>query len=91
MIGVFGWDGRLTTVGLRTISLGSAQGLEEGDWHETSSVRKSWVACFVPVVIVFSADNVEKVAPRKAEFLAGSSLVIVKRSNDLEVGLGISI
>jgi len=91
MIGVLGWDGRLATVGLRTISLGSAQGLEEGDRHKTSSVRKSWVACFVPVIIVFPADNVEKVASRKAEFLAGSSLVIVKRSNDLRVGLGVSI
>jgi hypothetical protein len=91
MVGVL-WRGReLTTVGLRTISLGTAKGLEESDGHETSGVRKSWIACFVPVLIVFAADNVEKVASRKAEFLAGTGLVIVKCSNDLESGLGISI
>jgi hypothetical protein len=91
MVGVLGRGGGLTTVGLCTISLGSAKGLEEGHGHETSGVRKSWIACFVPVLIVFSADNVEKVTSRKAEFLAGTGLVIVKGSNNLEIGLGISI
>lgn len=91
VVGVLRRGGGLASVGLCTISLGSAKGLEEGYRHETSGVRKSWVACFVPVVIVFATDNVEKIASRKAEFLAGTGLVIVKGSNNLEIELGISI
>lgn len=84
MIGVLGGDGRRSArVGVGTVSFCAAEGLEIAYRHETAGVGQGRVAGFVPVAVVFSTDDMEKVSARKAEFLASSSVVIIKRPDNL--------
>jgi hypothetical protein len=70
VVGVLCRHRRLTTVGLRTITLGAAESLKEGDRDKAARVGKSWVAGLVPVLVVLASDNVEEVSSREAKFLA---------------------
>lgn len=81
-LGGGGWSDA-GALGLGAVSLGSAQGLEEGDGHQAAGVGQGWVACFVPVGVVLAADNVKEVASGEAQLLRGASCVVVERSNDL--------
>lgn len=69
MIGVLGGGRRSSTVGLLAVSFGAAKGLKEGHGNKPSSIWQGWVACFIPVGVAFSADNMEEVASRKAQLL----------------------
>lgn len=71
-------------IGLSTVSLGPAKGLEEGHGHKASGIRQGGVACLVPVCVVFTSDNVKEVAPRKAELLGRLRFIIVESSNYLQ-------
>lgn len=67
------------------LPLGLANDFEVRDGNQTASVRYQGVACFIPIVVVFSADDMEKVAFGEAQFLciAGVWIIIVQRFDDL--------
>ena len=68
-----------------TISLVFADGLEERHGDETARVGEQRVAGLVPVRIVFSAYDMEKVALGKGQFLSvfRAGVVIVEGFDDL--------
>lgn len=71
-------------VGRQTV--GFADDLEEGDGDEAPGGGDEGIAGFVPVGVVFSADNVKEVALAEGEFVrvVGRGLVIVESFDDLE-------
>lgn len=52
-------------VRLATVPFGTSKSLEECYRNKTASIRKSWIAGFVPVGIIFAANNMEKIAARE--------------------------
>lgn len=64
---VCGW--RAASVRLLAVALSLSERLEESDGHETTRIGQRRVAGFVPVGIVFSADDVEEVAFGEAQLL----------------------
>lgn len=85
MIGIVGFA-RGWSAGFRVgaVALGATQGFEVRDRNETAGVGQSGIASFVPIGVVFSANDVEKVTAGKTEFLAGACFVVVEGSNNLE-------
>jgi len=61
MVGVLNGAG---TVRLRlsAVALGAAESLEKCDGDQTSGIRERGVACLVPFGVVFSTDDMEKIA-----------------------------
>lgn len=70
-------------VGLGTVSLCAAEGLKKGDGDEAARVGQGGVAGLVPVRVRLAADDVEEVAAREAQLLAGLGLIVVERTDDL--------
>lgn len=75
--------------GVARQTVGFADDLEEGDGDEAPGGGDQGIAGFVPVGVVFSADNVKEVALAEGEFVwvAGGGLVIVEGFDDLEGGV----
>ena len=71
-------------VGLGAVAFGAPQRLEECDGHKTPRVGKGGVACLVPVCVVLAPDDVEEVAPRETQFLAGLGFIVVEGADDLQ-------
>lgn len=84
VVGIVGGTRRGSTdVGIGTVALRTAEGLEVGDGHKASGVWQGRVAGFIPVVIILSTNDVEEIAPREAELLTRPGIIIVQRSNHL--------
>lgn len=53
---------RSTGIGIGGVALGTAESFEVGNGYQSAGVRQCRIAGFVPVVVVFPANDVEEVA-----------------------------
>lgn len=62
-----------------------ADDLEIGDRNKAAGIGDQRVACLVPICVVFSADDMEKVALGETEFLgvARVRVIVIERFDDL--------
>ena len=71
--------------GSAAVSLGFADNFEKGHGNQPPGGRDKGIARFVPVRVVFPADNVEEIALAKCQFLGVPwfGLIIVESLDDL--------
>lgn len=69
------------------VSFGLADDLEKGDGDQTPGAGDERIAGFVPVGVVFSADDVEEITLAEGQFLqiSGVGMVVVESLDDLAV------
>ena len=78
-------QGRRTTAGAGTVSLGFADNFEKRHGHQPPGTRDEGITGFVPVAVVLPADDVKEVSLAESEFLGIGvvGLVVVEGFDDL--------